>query len=160
MSQDQCPRKDFPQFAEQGEHGCFLLQCTGICGDAVAGESALIADADGVGVVVPAMCAHSFQGSSAVDFAVACDVEVVTDVRESPVADVVPAAGFKIQAPPLGGGGAVENNQGDGSHGNYAHAFRPNAPAMAVARVMITFRTSVQVFFFVFESIYVLFLKG
>lgn len=86
-------------------------------------------------------------------FAVAGDIEMVADVREAAVADVVRAAGFEIQAPPLGGGGAVDDDEGDGSHGVYMQAFRPKAPAMALATVMITFRISVQVVFFVFESI-------
>ncbi len=78
-------------------------------------------------------------------------------VREAPVADVVLAAGLKIQPPPLRGGGAVDNNQGDGSHDHQMQAFSPSAPARAVATVMITFRISVQVFFFVLELIGFLF---
>jgi hypothetical protein len=102
-------------------------------------------------VVVPAMRSHLFQGASAVNLSVAGDIEMVSYVREPPVADVVPAAGLKIQPPPLRGGGAVDNNQGDGSHDHQMQAFSPSAPARAVATVMITFRISVQVFFFVFK---------
>ena len=85
------------------------------------------------------------------------DIEMISYVREAPVADVVPAASLKIQPPPLRGGGAVDNNQGNGSHDHQIQAFRPSAPATAVATVIITFRISVQVFFFVFELIGILF---
>ena len=54
-------------------------------------------------------------------------------------------------------GGAVDNNQGNGSHDHQIQAFRPSAPATAVATVIITFRISVQVFFFVLELIGILF---
>ena len=57
----------------------------------------------------------------------------------------------------LRGGGAVDNNQGNGSHDHQIQAFRPSAPATAVATVMITVRISVQVFFFVLELIGILF---
>ena len=50
-----------------------------------------------------------------------------------------------------------DNNQGNGSHDHQIQAFRPSAPATAVATVIITFRISVQVFFFVLELIGILF---
>lgn len=84
------------------------------------------------------------------------DIEMISYVREAPVADVVPAASLKISLRPQGGG-AVDNNQGDGSHDHQIQAFRPSAPATAVATVIITFRISVQVLFFVFELIGILF---
>lgn len=99
------------------------------------------------------MRSHFLQGASAVDLSVAGDVEMVSYVRETTVADVILPAGLKIQAPPLGGGGAVDDNQGDGSHGHPIQAFSPSAPARAVATVMITFRISVQVVFFVLSFI-------
>ena len=61
----------------------------------------LIADADRMPVVVPAMRSHLFQRSSAVNLSVTGDIEMVSYVREPPVADVVPAASLKIQPPPL-----------------------------------------------------------
>ena len=79
-------------------------------------QSAFVADAYGVAVVALAMCAGLFQRPSDVDFPVARDVEVVTDVAEPPVADVVVAAGLKIQAPPFGSGGAMDDDERDGSH--------------------------------------------
>lgn len=60
--------------------------------------------------VVLAVCTHFFQGPPAVNFTVTGDVIVVADVRETTVADMVMAACLKIQAPPLRGGGAVEDN--------------------------------------------------
>ena len=139
------------QLAQQCQHTSLLHQSTRIGRCAVRRESALIADADRMPVVVLAMRSHLFQRSSAVNLSVAGDIEMVSYVREAPVADVVLAAGLKIQPPPLRGGGAVDNNQGDGSHDHQMQAFSPSAPARAVATVMITFRISVQVFFFVFK---------
>ena len=80
------------------------------------------------------------------------DIEMVSYVREAPVADVVLAAGLKIQPPPLRGGRAVDNNQGDGSHEHQMQAFSPSAPARAVATVMITLRTMPHTFFDFFSS--------
>jgi len=70
-----------------------------------------------MGVVVPAMCAYLLQCPSAVDLAVAGDVEMVTDVAEPAMMDMVISAGFEIQAPPLGGGGAVDNDERHCPHG-------------------------------------------
>ena len=83
------------------------------------------------------MRSHLFQGAPAVNLSVAGDIEMVSYVREAPVADVVRPEGLKIQPPPLRGGGAVDNNQGDGSPVPQMQAFRPSAPATAVATVMI-----------------------
>ena len=139
------------QLAQQCQHTSLLHQSTRIGRCAVRRESSFIADADRMPVMVLAMRSHLFQRSSAVNLSVTGDIEMISYVREAPVADVVPAAGLKIQPPPLRGGGAVDNNQGDGSHDHQMQAFSPSAPARAVATVMITFRISVQVFFFVFK---------
>ena len=151
MPHYQCFGEQEAQLAQQCHQTPFLHQSTRIGRCAVRQESALIADADRMPVVVPAMRSHLFQGASAVNLSVAGDIEMISYVREAPVADVVLAAGLKIQPPPLRGGGAVDNNQGDGSHDHQMQAFSPSAPARAVATVMITFRISVQVFFFVFK---------
>ena len=89
------------QLAQQCQQTPFLHQSTRIGRCAVRQESALIADADRMPVVVPAMRSHLFQGASAVNLSVAGDIEMVSYVREAPVADVVPAASLKIQPPPL-----------------------------------------------------------
>ncbi len=159
----QCAGEYFTQLAKQCQQGCLLLQRAGVCWEAPGREAAFVAHADAVRVVVLAVRAYLFQRSSAVNFSVAGDVEVVTYICEASVADVVRAAGFEVQAPPLGGGGAVDDDEGNGSHGAYMQAFRPKAPAMALATVMITFRISVQVFFFDFEFEFILmvvFIKG
>ena len=145
------------QLAQQCQHTSLLHQSTRIGRCAVRRESSLIADADRMSVMVLAMRSHLFQRSSAVNLSVTGDIEMISYVCEAPVADVVPAASLKIQPPPLRGGGAVDNNQGDGSHDHQIQAFRPSAPATAVATVIITFRISVQVFFFVLELIGILF---
>lgn len=145
------------QLAQQCQHTSLLHQSTRIGRCAVRRESSFIADADRMPVMVLAMRSHLFQRSSAVNLSVTGDIEMISYVREAPVADVVPAASLKIQPPPLRGGGAVDNNQGNGSHDHQIQAFRPSAPATAVATVIITFRISVQVFFFVFELIGILF---
>ena len=157
MSYNDCFGQDSPQLPEQGQQGCFLFQCPCVRGYAAGRQAPLITDADRMPVVVLAMRSHLFQRSSAVNLSVTGDIEMISYVREAPVADVVPAASLKIQPPPLRGGGAVDNNQGNGSHDHQMQAFRPSAPATAVATVIITFRISVQVFFFVLELIGILF---
>ena len=157
MSYNDCFGQDSPQLPEQGQQGRFLFQCPCVRGYAAGRQAPFITDADRMPVVVLAMRSHLFQRSSAVNLSVTGDIEMISYVREAPVADVVPAASLKIQPPPLRGGGAVDNNQGDGSHDHQIQAFRPSAPATAVATVIITFRISVQVFFFVLELIGILF---
>ena len=145
------------QLPEQIEQGAFLRISARIGGTAFFVESAFIADADALVVPTGGMGANLMDRTTNVYFTVTGDIEMISYVREAPVADVVPAAGLKIQPPPLRGGGAVDNNQGNGSHDHQIQAFRPSAPATAVATVIITFRISVQVFFFVFELIGILF---
>lgn len=53
-------------------------------------------------VVVLAVRSDSLQRASAVNPAVARDVEMVTDILETAVVDMVVAAGLEIQVPPLG----------------------------------------------------------
>lgn len=153
MAHDQRFGEQEVQLAQQGQHTSFLHQCAGVGRGAVRRESAFIADAYRVAVMVLAVRSRFLQGASAVDLSVAGDVEMVSYVCETTVADVILPAGLKIQAPPLGGGGAVDDNQGDGSHGHPIQAFSPSALARAVATVMITFRITVQVVFFVLSFI-------
>ena len=54
-------------------------------------------------VVVLAVRSDSLQRASAVNPAVARDVEMVTDILETAVVDMVVAAGLEIQVPPLRG---------------------------------------------------------
>lgn len=60
-------------------------------------------------VVVLAVRSDSLQRASAVNPAVARDVEMVTDILETAVVDMVVAAGLEIQVPPLGGGGTMDD---------------------------------------------------
>lgn len=90
------------QLAQQCQHTSLLHQSTRIGRCAVRRESALIADADRMPVVVLAMRSHLFQRSSAVNLSVAGDIEMISYVREAPVADVVLAAGLKSSLRPSG----------------------------------------------------------
>ena len=89
------------QLAQQCQHTSLLHQSTRIGRCAVRRESSFIADADRMPVMVLAMRSHLFQRSSAVNLSVTGDIEMISYVREAPVADVVPAASLKIQPPPL-----------------------------------------------------------
>lgn len=76
----------------------------------LAVQSAFVADADTVPVVMLAVSPDLLDWSAAVNLSVAGDVEVIPDVAEAPVSDVVPATLFKIKALPLGGGRAMNDN--------------------------------------------------
>lgn len=58
-----------------------------------------------------AVRSDSLQRASAVNPAVARDVEMVTDILETAVVDMVVAAGLEIQVPPLRGGGTMDDDQ-------------------------------------------------
>lgn len=107
------------QFAEQRQHGGFLFQCPCVHGDATGRQSSLIADADGMPVVVLAMCTDLLQRTATMDFTIARDVEMITDVTEATVVDVVVAAGLKVQVPPLGGGGTMDDDERYSSHAGH-----------------------------------------
>ena len=104
------------QLLQQAEQAATLLWRARIGRLSGGIQSAFVADAYGVPVMSLAMCAHLFQQAAGVGSAVARDVEVITYVAESPSVDVFHPARFKIQAPPLGGGGAMDDNQGNRSH--------------------------------------------
>ena len=74
------------QGTEQGDEGGLLGQGTGVGGTALLVEAALVADADGVGVVVTGVCADHLFGTALIELAVAGDVVVV--------AAALPAAGL------------------------------------------------------------------
>ena len=52
-------------------------------------QSSFVADTYRVGVVVTAVCPDLFERTATVDLSVACNVEMIADVAESPVEDVV-----------------------------------------------------------------------
>ena len=116
MAQDEGVGKEFPQLAQQGQQAGFLGQGAGVFRLAAGIQTAFVADADAVAVVVLAVGAYGVQGAAAVDGAVAGQVVVVADVFEAAVTDVVRAAGFKIKVPPLRGGGTMNDEQSDASH--------------------------------------------
>lgn len=91
-------------------------------------------------VVIEGMRTYFFQRAAAVYFAVAGQIEMIADVTEAAVVDVVAAAILKAHGHALRRGRAMNNEQGNRTHG-YLQAPRPKAPAMAVATVMITLRT-------------------
>ena len=51
-------------------------------------QSSFVADTYRVGVVVTAVCPDLFERTATVDLSVACNVEMIADVAESPVEDV------------------------------------------------------------------------
>ena len=89
MPHDERLREHPLQLAHERQKARLLFQRARVLGTPPAVQSALVADAYAVAVVVAAVRPHLFQRSSAVDVAVAGDVEVIADVLESPVADVV-----------------------------------------------------------------------
>lgn len=137
---NQRTREKASQLPQEGNERCLLCRCAGIGGLACGIQSPFIADAYGMPVVMKAMCTCFLQRTTAVNLAVAGQVEVVADVAEAAVPDVVTAAVLKAQAHALRRGRAMYNKQGNRAH-DYLQAPRPKAPAMAVATVMITLRT-------------------
>ena len=90
--------------------------------------------------MIEAMRTGFFQRAASVNLAVARQIEMIADVAETTVEDVVAAAILKAQGHALRRGRAMNNEQGNRTHG-YLQAPRPKAPAKAVATVMITLRT-------------------
>ena len=86
MPHYQCFGEQEAQLAQQCQHASLLYQSTRIGRCAVRREPTFIADADRMPVVVPAMRSHLFQGASAVNLSVAGDIEMISYVREAPVA--------------------------------------------------------------------------
>ena len=116
MPHDKGTGKPLFQFSQQGKQAATLGRRARIGRMSGCIQPAFIADAYGVPVMPLTMCTDAFQRSSTVNLAVARDVEMVTDVAESPSAYMLYATGFKIQAPPLRGSGAMDNNQGNCPH--------------------------------------------
>jgi hypothetical protein len=106
----------------------------------VAVQSSFVADTYRMSVVTLAMRTDFVQRTSAMNFSVACQVEVIADVAEVAVEDVVVAAIFKAQAHALGRGRTMNDDKRDDSH-RPMQEVRPNTPASAVATAMIDLRT-------------------
>ena len=116
MPYDQRLGKGILQLPEKLPQGRFLRFRPRIPGLCLCIQSSLVTDSDGVAVVVPAMGPGLSERPSGMYQPVACDVEVVSDIPEPPVYDMLPPTFFEIQAPPLWGGGAMDDNQCDGPH--------------------------------------------
>ena len=103
------------QVLHQLEQGETLGFGAGVGGVAVGIKATDIGDADAVGVVAGAMGSSLFDGTASVDAAVGVD-----DIM---IANVVPAEALMVAADALhgavgigSGGGAVDDDFGDGSH--------------------------------------------
>ena len=105
----------FHKIADELEESEALGFGAGVGRATVGIEAADIGDADAVGVVALGMCAGLLDRSASVDAAVGVDDIVI--------ADVVPAEALMVAADALhgafgigAGGGAVDDDFGDGSH--------------------------------------------
>ena len=106
------------QRAEQGDEGGTLGRGSGVGSTAFLVEASLVADADGVGVVVAGMGADHLFGTTEVELAVTGDVVVV--------AAAVPAFGtmhlvehLKGEVLVRAGGRAVNHNQINSTHNSF-----------------------------------------
>lgn len=113
---NQCVWKDPFQLSQQCQQRSLLFQRAGIGRTTCGIQSPFIADADGVAVVMEAMCTDFLQRATAVNLAVTGDVEMIPDILEPAVTDVVSPAIFKAQAHALGRGRAMNNKQCNGTH--------------------------------------------
>ena len=104
------------QIAEQHLHGTFLRLRTCVFGTPLAVESALVAHADGVLVVVPAVSANLLLRPPRPDHSFAVDIVMVADVLEPAMRYVVAPTFRECEPLPLRGGRAVDDNQCNGSH--------------------------------------------
>ena len=104
------------QSLQQGAHAVALR--LGACVTGVAGgvETAFVADADGVLVVVLAVGSDLPEGTPLMHLAVAGDVVVVADVLPPPlqVVGLALTEGVTLRG---ARGAAVQDDKGDGSHG-------------------------------------------
>ena len=82
----------------------------------VAVQSAFVADTYRMSVVTLAMRTDFVQRTSAMNFSVACQVEVIADVTESPVKDMILTASLRRKRLSFRRGTAMNDNQSDGTH--------------------------------------------
>ena len=141
MPYDECPGVVLSQRLHECMQGGPLCRGARVGIMAVDIEAALVADTDGVSVVVLAVCAHLLLGSSPVNLAIPCDIVVIADILEVPVTDVVVAAVLERVAMILTGGGTVNDNQGDRAHGDlsydYMQLWMPRVVAMALSTLIM-----------------------
>lgn len=96
-------------------HAALLGVGAGVSRDATGIEAALVADAYGVGVVVPGVGSYHRLGSAGVDLAVAGDVIMIANGYEA-AGLVAGFEGLNTEAAVCPGGGAVDDDVGDLSH--------------------------------------------
>ena len=77
---NQCVWKDPFQLSQQCQQRSLLFQRAGIGRTTCGIQSPFIADADGVAVVMEAMCTDFLQRATAVNLAVTGDVEMIPDI--------------------------------------------------------------------------------
>ena len=116
VTDDEGVRETLTQIGDQTVQGCPLLRGAGVFRSAADVEAALVTDADGVTVVVAAVCAYALHGTAAVDDAVARDVVMVADVTEPSVLDVVAAALLEAQALAFWRCRAMDDDECNGTH--------------------------------------------
>ena len=104
MTHNQCFGIPLLQIAEQHLHSTFLCLCAGIPGFSPAVESALVAHADGVFVVVPAVGTHLLLMPPRPDHSFAVDIVMVADVFEPAMRYVVAPTFRECEPLPLPGG--------------------------------------------------------
>ncbi len=93
-------------------------------------QSALVTNADAVAVVMDAMRSVPLQRTTIVNRTVFGDVEVITDVGIAPMVDVVPTASLEGVVLRDAGGGAMNDDKCDGSHGLCLSLVSPQIPQM------------------------------
>ena len=124
MTHNQCFGVALLQIFKQHLHGTFLRLRTGILGTPLSVESALVAHADGVLVVVPAVSANLLLRPPRPDHTFAVDIIMVADVLELAMRYVVAPTFRECEPFPLRGGRAVDDNQCNGSHSSLTHRIR------------------------------------
>ena len=112
------------QIFKQHFHGTLLRLCTCVFGTTLSVESALVAHADGVLVVVLAVSANLLLRPPRPDHTFAVDIVMVADVLEPAMRYVVAPTFRECEPLPLRGGRAVDDNQCNGSHSLLTHRIR------------------------------------
>ena len=146
MSADFRDGEVFPQRADEGSQGMFLLLGTSVGGLAAGVQTAFVGNADAVLIVAEGVCAHHVQRTGTPNVAVLADKEMIANhfhASRTMTAKEV----FLGEVDVCPGGGTVDDES------RYpTHAVIPNTPAIAVATPMMIFKIISHVLFF-FSSI-------
>ena len=110
VAHDESTGELLAQADQQVEQGVSLGFCPSVGWLAIFVQASFVADADGVGIVEPAVGSNFFQGSAFVQGAVTLHVVVVADVLETTVLDVIALAGFETVALISSGGWTVQDD--------------------------------------------------